>query len=71
MTNPDSSTSCVYKTCTTASTIDFKTHILCDTYFSDTNIKCTVYATKDATTGVVDLGGCMQTTACSSYIHKE
>lgn len=58
MTNPDNSNSCVYKTCTTASTT-VVTHILCDSYFSDTSVKCTVYATKDATTGDITLGGCM------------
>lgn len=58
MTNTDNTGSCVYKTCTTAPTT-VNTHTLCESYFTDTNVKCTVNATKDATTGDVTLGGCM------------
>lgn len=59
MTNSDGTTSsCVYKTCSTASSSK-ATNSDCDSYFSDTNVKCTDNATKDAATGVINLSGCM------------
>lgn len=56
----DSKSSCVYKSCSTASTNDYTNDTACKNYYTaDKNVICTVRAVKDDGADTYSPKGCM------------